>query len=176
MTTMRAVGALLAVTAIASAEDTTRRTNPQASKPPPSKMTHAAGGAMFMNPRDLQWMPAPPVLPQGAQITVLYGDPMKPAPYVMRIRAPNGYRVPPHWHTQDEQLTILAGNLALHMGDTMTSQPHVLEPGGYHFLPGGMHHAAEARGDTIVQISGHGPWDIHYVNPADTPAPRAAKR
>jgi hypothetical protein len=32
-----------------------------------------------------------------------------------------------------------------------------------------MHHAAEVKGVTIVQISGEGPFDIHYLNEADNP-------
>jgi len=55
---------------------------------------------------------------------------------------------------------------------------HSLEAGGFHFLPGKMHHAAEFKGETIVQIDGMGPFDIHYLNPADNPnksAPAAKK-
>ena len=181
--TMRAVGALLAVTAIASAEPPPQAQSPRKPQAPPAKQAqpmtkpgHAMGGAVFANPRDVKWMPAPPELPQGAQVAVLAGNPTKPERYTMRLKLPNGYKAPPHWHTQDEQVTVLAGNLALYLGDSMTSQPHVLEPGGYHFLPGGMHHAAEARGETVLQISGHGPYDFNYVNPADKPPPRAAKR
>jgi quercetin dioxygenase-like cupin family protein len=82
---------------------------------------------------------------------------------------PTGYKIPPHWHTNDEQLTVLSGVLALHMGDTMDAPAHELAPGSYHFLPGKMHHAAEAKAETIVQINGMGPFDIHYLNPADNP-------
>jgi quercetin dioxygenase-like cupin family protein len=96
--------------------------------------------------------------------------------FVMRFRAPDGYKIPPHWHTQDEHLTVLAGQFALHVGDTMKGEPHVLAQGGYHYLPGGLHHAAEARGETIVEITGHGPFDIHYVNPADNPVQQSARR
>ena len=35
-----------------------------------------------------------------------------------------------------------------------------------------MHHAAGGKGETIVQISGTGPFDIHYLNPADNPNPK----
>ncbi len=62
------------------------------------------------------------------------------------------------------------------MGDTMTAEPHELSAGAYHFLPGKMHHAAEAKGETIVQITGMGPFDIHYLNPADNPNPKTATR
>ena len=60
------------------------------------------------------------------------------------------------------------------MGDTMDAPAHDLAAGAYHFLPGKMHHAAEAKGETVVQIHGMGPFDIHYLNPADNPKKSAA--
>lgn len=135
--------------------------------------------AVFVNAAELQWGPAPPELPKGAQVAVLHGDPFKPGMFVMRLKVPAGYQIPPHWHTQHEQLTILSGTLILHMGDTMKAEPHELGPQAFHFLPGGMHHAAEAKGgEVVVQIAGVGPFDIHYVNAADNPArnPKSARR
>jgi len=133
--------------------------------------------AVFTNAKDLKWMPAMPDLPKGMAMAVLYGDPSKPGMYAVRLEMPDGYKIPPHWHSQDEQLTVLEGTFVLHMGDTMKSEPHELDVGGYHFLPAKMHHGAEAKGGTtIVQVQGMGPFDIHYVNPADNPNPKAASK
>jgi hypothetical protein len=60
------------------------------------------------------------------------------------------------------------------MGDTMDAPASNLEAGAYHFLPGKMHHAAEAKGETTLQLDGMGPFDIHYLNPADNPNKAAA--
>jgi len=125
--------------------------------------------ALFINTGELKWGPAPPDLPQGAQLAVLHGDPSKKAVFTIRLKAPAGYKIAPHWHTRDEQLTIVSGNLLLHMGDTMDAPAQSLEAGGFHFLPGKMHHGAEFKGETVVQIDGMGPFDIHYLNPADNP-------
>jgi mannose-6-phosphate isomerase-like protein (cupin superfamily) len=143
--------------------------------------TKKKGGAMkvealFINAADIQWGDAPPVLPKGAQIAVLYGNPFKKGPYALRLKMPDGYKIPPHWHTLDEQLTILSGTFTLHMGDGMDSPAHTLEAGGYHFLPAKMHHAAEVKGETILQLNGMGPFDIHYLNPADDPSKAAAAK
>ncbi len=140
------------------------------------KKSHAkSDSATFMKADELKWGQAPPDLPQGGQIAVLHGDPSKKGqPFAIRLKAPDGYKVPPHWHSQDEQLTILSGTLMLHMGDSMDSPAHALDAGSYHFLPGKMHHAAEAKGETVVQINGKGPFDIHYLNPADNPRSAAA--
>ena len=124
-----------------------------------------------MNAGEMTWMPAPPDLPKGGQMAVLHGDPSKSAPFTVRFKMPSGYKIPPHWHSKDEQLTVISGSFTLHMGDTMDAPATQLAAGGYHFLPGKMHHAAEGKGETIVQIDGMGPFDIHYLNPADNPNP-----
>jgi hypothetical protein len=126
-------------------------------------------------PGDIKWGDAPPDLPKGAQVAVLHGDPAKKAVFSLRLKMPKGYKLPPHWHTHDEQLTILSGMFVLHMGDTMDAPAHELGPGAYHFLPGKMHHAAETKADTILQLDGMGPFDIHYLNPADNPNKSASK-
>ena len=125
---------------------------------------------------DIQWGPAPPIFPKGAEFAVLQGDPSKSEEFTVRLRFPNGYKIPPHWHSNAEQLTIISGNFVLHMGDSMKAEPHALDAGGYHFLPAKMHHAAEIKGETVVQITGTGPFDIHYLNPADNPNPKSAQK
>ena len=143
-----------------------------AKKAPPAK-----GEATSIDPGDVKWGPAPPDLPKGADFAVLHGDPSKKAPFTVRLKMSPGYKIPPHWHTRDEQLTILSGLLVLHMGDTMDAPATNLGPGAFHFLPGKMHHAAEAKGETIVQLDGTGPFDIHYLNPADNPnKPKSAAK
>jgi len=134
----------------------------------------AKTSAVSMNEAEIKWGDAPPDLPKGAQIAVLHGDPSKKAPFTVRLKMPEGYKIPPHWHTKDEQLTILSGTFILHMGDTMEAPATELAAGGYHFLPGKMHHAAETKGETILQLDGMGPFDIHYLNPADNPNPKTA--
>lgn len=132
--------------------------------------------AVVINARDIKWGDAPPDLPKGAQLAVLYGDPTKKGPFAMRLKAPDGYKIPPHWHSNDEQLTIVSGTLVLYMGDTMTSNAHQLEAGAFHFLPGKMHHGAETKGETVIQVQGAGPFDIHYLNATDSPNPKTARK
>ena len=124
--------------------------------------------AMSINAAEIKWGPAPPDLPKGAEIAVLHGDPSKKAPFTLRLKVPAGFN--------DEYLTILAGTLILHISDTIDAPATTLAAGGFHFLPGKMHHAAEAKGETIVQLEGMGPFDIHYLNPADNPNPAAASK
>jgi hypothetical protein len=136
----------------------------------------AKGQPVFVTSTDLKWGDAPPDLPKGVQMVVLRGDPRKPVAFTLRLKVPDGYRIPPHWHSKDEELTILSGTLLLHMGDTMTTDAHTLDAGAFHFLPGKMHHGAEFKGETVVQLSGTGPFDIHYLSAADNPNPKTAKK
>jgi hypothetical protein len=141
---------------------------------PAKKAEPAKPGAISFNADEIKFGAAPPDLPKGAEMAVLHGDPSKPAPFTLRLKLPAGYKIPPHWHTKDEQLTIISGTFILHMGDTMDAPAHKLGAGAYHFLPGKMHHAAETTGPAILQLDGIGPFDIHYLNPADNPNPKQA--
>ena len=118
----------------------------------------------------LKWQDGPPSLPAGAKFAVLEGDPSKSGPFVLRIKLPDGYRIPPHTHPKPERVTILAGTFNLGMGETFdATQGEVLPVGTYGTWPAGMKHYVWVEGETIVQIHGDGPWAIKYVNPADDP-------
>ncbi len=125
-----------------------------------------------ITPAEVKWGPVPPVLPPGAQLAVLHGDPSRKTYFTLRLKMPDGYRIAPHWHTNDEQLTILSGTFMLAMGDE-EKNAHALEPGAYHFLPGQMHHSAAAKGEVVLELHGIGPFDIHYLNSADDPSKKA---
>jgi hypothetical protein len=135
-----------------------------------------APAPVFIQAAELKWGDAPPDLPKGAQIAVLSGDPSKKGPFAIRFKMPDGYKIPAHWHTQDENLTVLSGLFVLTMGDGASAVSHELQPGAYHFLPGKMHHAASTRGETVLQLHGTGPFDIHYLNPADNPNKAASAK
>ena len=136
----------------------------------PAYAADASQEAVFMDPGALKWQDAPPDLPKGAKIAVLYGDPSKEGPFVIRLRAPAGYKIPPHWHSQTENLTIITGAFHFGSGDKQNAAgEHVMKAGAYHYLPAKAHHYAYTKEATVVQVHGNGPFDIHYVNEADAP-------
>jgi quercetin dioxygenase-like cupin family protein len=135
-----------------------------------------ANEAVFVAPGTLKWQDAPPTVPKGAKIAVLYGDPGKDGPFVFRLRVPAGYKIPPHWHTQDEYLTILSGNFYFGNGDKPNkADEHSMKAGAFHYLPAKAHHYAYTKEATVVQVQGNGPFDINYVNDADDPQKSAKK-
>src|ERR1043165_3905275 len=64
----------------------------------------------------IQWMAAPPQLPKGAQVAVVYGDPGKAGLYIILAKMPDGYAIPAHWHNQVENVTVLSGTFNVGMG------------------------------------------------------------
>jgi hypothetical protein len=128
-------------------------------------------GHVAVRPSAIKWGPAPPSLPPGSQIAILAGDPGKPGlPYVLRAKLPDGYKVPPHWHPTDENVTVLKGALLVGKGNKLDpAAAEELPAGSFMRMPRTMRHFAMAKGETIIQVHGTGPFDINYVNPADDP-------
>jgi anti-sigma factor ChrR (cupin superfamily) len=126
---------------------------------------------MPANAGDLQWGPAPPVLPKGAEMAVLSGDPSKDEPYVLRMKLPSGYRVAAHNHPTTEHVTVISGNFHIGMGEKLDQAKGTeLTAGGYAEAPAKMNHYAWASSPTVIQIHGQGPVTLTYVNPADDPS------
>ena len=118
----------------------------------------------------MQWSDAPPTLPKGAKVAVLQGDPSKPGPFVIRLSAPNGYKIAPHSHSKAENLTVISGTFLYGMGDKFDAKAlKPMKQGAFGSIPPGTDHYAMAKGPTVVQVHGEGPFDIKYVNPADDP-------
>jgi hypothetical protein len=66
-------------------------------KPQPKAAAPAASQHTVVLPDQVQWGPAPPSLPPGAQMAVLDGDPNKPGMFTIRAKFPDGWAVPAHW-------------------------------------------------------------------------------
>jgi quercetin dioxygenase-like cupin family protein len=130
----------------------------------------ASSGHNIVLPAAIQWGPAAPGLPTGAMMAVLSGDPSKEGLFVVRAKFPDGYKVSPHWHPTDEHLTVLKGTLLFGMGEKFDKA--ALKPipvGGYNKAEAKMPHYVLAKSETIVQITGTGPFAITYVDPSDDP-------
>jgi ChrR Cupin-like domain len=127
-------------------------------------------GHVLVRPDDIKWGPGPAGLPAGAKIAVLTGDPAKAGPYVLRVQLPDGYKVPPHWHPTDENVTVIKGTFNAGKGEKFDADAsEALPAGSYVLMPKEMRHYAWAKGETIIQVHGTGPFEINYVNAADDP-------
>lgn len=130
-----------------------------------------ASGHVMKQASEMEWKAGPDSLPPGVQMTVIDGSPKEKGPFTMRLKFPANFKVPPHWHTKDENLTILEGEFNMGMGDKFDeSATHKIMPEGYIKMPAKTRHFAMSgpQGATL-QLHGMGPFDITYVNKADDP-------
>src|SRR5438128_295675 len=107
---------------------------------------------------------AVPGFPAGMKIAVIQGKPDSAGLYTLRLSFPDGYRFPPHWHPMAEHLTVLSGTLQLAMGERADeSKLKAYAPGDFLFMPARKAHFGGARGFTVVQLHGQGPFAINLV-------------
>ena len=96
---------------------------------------------------DAKFGPAPPMLPPGAQLAVLSGNPMGTGAYAVRLRFPANYEIPAHSHPTDENVVVTTGTVTFGMGDKLSKTApgnKALGVGGYALMPTGMNHYAYA--------------------------------
>ena len=124
-----------------------------------------------MNAKDFKRGPAPNVLPPGAKIAVISGDPFKDDLYVVRLKMPAGYKIPAHNHPTAEYVTVISGKFNIGMGtSSVPKKGMMLRAGGFAAAPAQMNYYAWTSGPTVVQVHGQGPFSITYVDPADDPS------
>ena len=151
------------------------QTPPAAPTPAAAAPAATAPAHVLVAPMELKWGAAPPVLPKGAQLAVVSGDPGSTGPYTIRLKLPAGYKIAPHSHPTDENVTVISGTFSLGMGDAFDAKSmKALPAGGYGLLPAEMHHYAWTKAGATVQVHGMGPFVITYVNPADDPSTAGA--
>jgi quercetin dioxygenase-like cupin family protein len=122
--------------------------------------------------KEAVWGPAPPMLPPGAQIAVIAGDPTKPTAYAVRLKFPANYAIPAHWHPTDENVVVVSGAVTFGMGDKLTkgtTSNKTLTVGGFALMPANMNHFAYTTEESTIVLFGQGPVEFRYVNPSDDP-------
>ncbi len=125
---------------------------------------------------ETKWGDAPPIVPPGAKLAVLAGDPGKPGLFVVRFKLPANYKIPAHWHPSDENITVISGAFFIGMGDKLeAAQTKAVPAGGFTSLPAKMNHFALTKKETVIEIASMGPFQMIYVNPADDPSKTPAK-
>ena len=128
---------------------------------------------VLQTPKEAQWGPAPPMLPPGAKIAGLSGDPTKAGPYSVRLKFPPNYNIPAHSHPTDENVAVVTGAFSLGMGDKLDKAAagnKTLTAGGYALAPAAMnHYAYTGAQETTIILYGVGPVEFKYVNASDDP-------
>lgn len=169
-TTPTATAAPPPVAAAPVAAKTSGVASVEASSAPAAKSTSVKKAAPeAYTPNQTQWLDFPKL--PGVKYAVYDGDPTLNSIYTMRLRFPDGYKIPPHFHPRIERITVISGTLNVGSGDVFNQNATVAVPaGGFIAMGADMHYYCWTRGDTIIQLTGIGPWEIRYVNPKDVPA------
>lgn len=130
----------------------------------------AAHEARELTPADIKFEDNP-AFPKGAQSELIHGDPTKPEFFIIRLKFPPNYVVPPHTHPAFESVTVLTGSMGSGMGKTVEKEKgKMLEAGSLLLLPANHPHYVWTEGEeTVIQVAATGPFDIIYVNPEDDP-------
>ena len=116
------------------------------------------------------WGDGPAGLPKGVRMAKLSGDPAQPGPFVARLKFPPGFVLPPHVHTTDENVTVLAGTVMSGRGETFDkTRTRTLTAGAYGLTPAGVAHFSHAPEGATLQIHGVGPFTVRYLDPKDDP-------
>lgn len=140
---------------------------PSTTTPLPATMP-AEQSAMVARDHDaLTWTDfAPPGFPPGGKIAVLHGDPFSAGPFVLRLRLPDGYQIPVHWHPTGEYLTVISGGARFGMGNRVDiAAAQAFTPGDFVFIPPRQPHFGQVVGETVLQINGNGPFVLNLGSP-----------
>ena len=168
---MRFTYAIAIAAALAAAACNNQNGNDEPSAPRSSNSASTSAAVSNAHAQDFVWGPAPAVFPPGAQMAVLQGDPSTANEFTVRLKLPNGYRIPPHTHPTIENVTVLSGTFLAAMGRTFVDADlKPLGPDAFVSIPAESAHYAMARGETVVQVHAIGPFALTYVNPADAMA------
>lgn len=135
------------------------------------QQTPQNGAAVSISTPDaVEWQPGPGSLPAGASFAVIEGDPSQEGTFAMRLRMPDGYTIPPHFHPEIERITVIDGTFLVGMGEEIDPEAFTeLEAGSFATIQPGHRHYACTDGEVTIQLNGEGPWQLTYVNPEDDP-------
>ena len=107
----------------------------------------------------------------GVSTKILFGDPSKSGFYVVTMFVPAHTTIQSHSHRDDRMATVVSGTWRFGYGDRFDERElKTLPPGSIYSEPGGANHFA--RTDTepvLVEITGYGPTDTRYFDPALAP-------
>jgi len=130
---------------------------------------------IVFTPDNMTWQAAPKWLPYGAQLAYLEGSNTSKGPITIRVKVPANYQIAPITAQNPLKITIISGSANVGFGDKFDNTAGTALPAGsFAMIPARKHHYMWTTEDTIVQISGTGPFTAKYVNPKDDPSRNAS--
>jgi quercetin dioxygenase-like cupin family protein len=119
----------------------------------------------FKTPAEIKWVRNA----EGTnEQTVLFGDPSKPGPYVVRIKWLPGNFSRPHFHNSDRFFVVISGTWWVGTGKQLNPDETVAIPAGSYVIhkAGQVHYDGAKNEQAIILLSGYGPVS---TTPVSTP-------
>jgi quercetin dioxygenase-like cupin family protein len=107
----------------------------------------------------------------GVHTKVVFGDPSKVGFYSILLFVPPHTTIQAHSHRDDRMATVVSGEWHFGYGKQFDAKAlKTLLPGSVYSEPGGDSHFAQTGAEAVVVlVSGYGPTDTRYVDPANDP-------
>jgi len=113
--------------------------------------------------KDLKWEDVPS-LPPGAKAAMIEGPMNEAVAFTVRLKVPNNYKVPPHFHPAVERVTVLKGAFAMGMGEKWDDKAlHTLNAGDMMILVAG-----GLREPRLVELEGSAAYNLTVDQDIDT--------
>jgi quercetin dioxygenase-like cupin family protein len=137
----------------------------------PARGQETVPGAEGIVPGNGVWYRVPTILPQGAQVTFVSGNPYLAEACTVDFRMPDKYTLPPHTNPAREHVTIMSGTLRVGLGRRIDRKKSlVLAAGDTASTPAGVPHWSIAEGEVDIIVTwDSGPMGIAYMNRRDEP-------
>jgi hypothetical protein len=110
----------------------------------------------FTPPSEIKWVRNAAGTNESA---VLFGDPSKPGPYVVRLKWLPGNMSRPHFHPNDRFFVVISGTWWMGTGETFDPESTVPVPAGSYVIHygGKVHYDGAKSEETVIQVWGMGP-------------------
>jgi ChrR Cupin-like domain len=110
----------------------------------------------FKTPAEITWVRNPAGTNEQA---VLFGDPSKPGPYVVRLKWLPGSMSRPHFHPNDRFFVVISGTWWMGTGERFDPDATVPVPAGSYVIDyaGKVHYDGAQDEEAIIQVWGIGP-------------------
>ena len=110
----------------------------------------------FKTPAEIKWVRNAAGTNEQA---VLFGDPSKPGPYVVRLKWLPGNMSRPHFHPNDRFFVVISGTWWMGTGEKFDPDATVPAPAGSYVIhyAGKVHYDGAKDEETVIQVWGMGP-------------------
>jgi quercetin dioxygenase-like cupin family protein len=104
-------------------------------------------------------------LPPGVEVAVISGNPEETGPFVVRLKLPANYIMPAHNHVKTAQAKVISGTYYVGTGTVAdATKGKAVRAGQAIKIPSNIKHYGWTKEETVLQISGNGPWEMLYTD------------